>query len=190
MSTPTMGMDLANVPPGASPGYIDIDIDSAEPPLTVGVNTPTVAMPRRALLDTWGVMASKQLATVFAADSDDLAAWSRLQTVASPRETPQVATTGAGFSAMRAAFVASVALMTCGLLLASFALATGAGAFVKGLAAVALWSGQAAIAVAAHREGRRTGEYLLGERASLPVAVFTVGMVIVAVIATIEFSLR
>ena len=190
MSTPTMGMDLANVPPGASPGYIDIDIDSAEPPLTVGVNTPTVAMPRRALLDTWGVMASKQLATVFAADSDDLAAWSRLLTVAPPRETPQVAETGAGVSAIRAAFAACVALMTCGLLLASFALATGAGSFVRGAAAALLWGSLATIAVAAHREGRRSGEYLLGERWSLPVTMFAVGMVVVAAVASIEFSLR
>ena len=101
------------------------------------------------------------------------------QTVPAPR-----------FAALRVSFALFLAMLTCGLLLSSFALATGAGASIKGLAVIMMWASQAVVAVTVHREGRRSGEYLLGERASLPIAVFAVGMVIVAAVATMEFSLR
>ena len=90
--------------------------------------------------------------------------------------------------AIQTGLAACVALETCGLLLASYANAAGAGTLLMGFALILLWSGLAALTVAAHREGKRSGEYLLGEQWSYPVAAFSVGMVIVAIVGTIEFS--
>ena len=90
--------------------------------------------------------------------------------------------------AIQTGLAACVALETCGLLLASYANAAGAGTLIAGFALVLLWSGLAALTVTVHREGKRSGEYLLAERWSYPVAAFSVGMVIVAIVGTVEFS--
>ena len=103
-------------------------------------------------------------------------------------EKPSNATgdAGPGLAALRWPFAGFMGLLNCGLLLASFAVVTDAGPIARGLAVGLMWSGQAVLAVAAHRHGRRCGDYLFGERASLPVTTFSVGMMIVATIATIE----
>ena len=78
-------------------------------------------------------------------------------------------------------------LMLSGLLLATYALGVGAGPLMRGTSIVLLWSGGAAITVAAHLKARETGYRLLSQKMSYPVMVFTIGMTVVAVIATIEF---
>lgn len=107
--------------------------------------------------------------------------WTQTRTAATRRASGRVA------KAIQTGLAACVALETCGLLLLSYATATGAGTLIRGCALMLLWSGLAALTVTAHREGKRSGEYLLGEW-SYPVAVFSVGMVIVAAVGTIEFS--
>ena len=91
---------------------------------------------------------------------------------------------------LRVGLAALLVLLTAGLLLTAFAMVTNAGPLLRGLAATAMWAGQAAVAVCAHMEGRRSGVYLFGERMSRPVTVFAVGMTVVAIMATIEFSVR
>ena len=93
------------------------------------------------------------------------------------------------FHLLRAGFAVLLILLTGGLLLSSFAMATNAGPLVRGLAVTALWAGQASLAAAAHMEGRKSGVYLFGERISRSVMILAVGMTIVAIVATIEFSL-
>ena len=197
MSNP---MELTGVLPGGGPTYID----NAEPPRTVAVDTSPHARELSSEMliddDAFG-LAHENLNR----EISDLRAWyggavtipTPAPTIdppigaftirAFPRAALRVAT---GIALMRAAFAACVALMTFGLLLASFALATGAGSFVRGAAAAFLWGSLATITVASHYEGRRSGKYLLGERWSLPMAIFALGMVIVALVASIEFSLR
>ena len=74
-----------------------------------------------------------------------------------------------------------------GLLLTTYALEVGSGPLIRGFSIVLLWSGGAAITLAAHLKARDSGYRLLSKGMSYPVTVFTVGMTIVAVIATIEF---
>lgn len=91
---------------------------------------------------------------------------------------------------LRAGLAACFALLTVGLLVSSYALTTGADNLVRGLATVLLWSGQAAAAIGAHLHGLRSGSFIFTERWSQAVVVFAVGMIIVASIATVEFSVR
>ena len=94
------------------------------------------------------------------------------------------------FTLLRWGFVAFLALVTLGLLLASFALATAAGPLLTGISLVTMWTGNAAVTIAAHVQGRRSGEYLLSQRGSWAAVVLVVGMALVAAIATVEFSLK
>ena len=93
------------------------------------------------------------------------------------------------FRVLRTGFAVHLTLLTGGLLLSSFAMATNAGPLLRGIAVTALWAGQASLAAAAHMEGRRSGVYVFGERLSRSLTILAVGMTIVAIIATIEFSL-
>ena len=88
------------------------------------------------------------------------------------------------FRVLRTGFAVHLTLLTGGLLLSSFAMATNAGPLLRGM-----WAGQASLAAAAHMEGRRSGVYLFGKRLSRSLTILAVGMTIVAIIATIEFSL-
>ena len=94
------------------------------------------------------------------------------------------------FTLLRWGFAVFLALVTCGLLLASYAVATAAGPLVTGISIIAIWAGGSAVTIAAHLEGRRSGDYLLGPRASWPAVVLAVGMTFVAVVATVEFSIK
>ena len=94
------------------------------------------------------------------------------------------------FRVLRTGFAVHLTLLTGGLLLSSFAMATDAGPLLRGTAVIALWAGQASLAAAAHMEGHKSGVYLFGKRLSRSVTILSVGMTIVAIIATIEFSLR
>lgn len=109
-------------------------------------------------------------------------------------EPPPVPSAGEGlrprFVLLRRGFVAFLTLVTLGLLLASFAIATAAGPLVTGIALAIMWSGNAAVTIAAHVHGRRSGDYLLSRRGSKAAVVLAVGMTLVAVIAAIEFSLK
>ena len=89
---------------------------------------------------------------------------------------------------LRIGFAALPLLLTAGLLLTSFAMATDAGSLVRGIGVTAMWAGQATAAVAAHVYGRRTGFLLFGKLSKF-VMTFAVGMTIVAAVATIEFSI-
>ncbi len=110
---------------------------------------------------------------------------------AEPRPVPSA---GEGlrprFVLLRRGFIAFLSLVTLGLLLASFAIATAAGPLVTGIALAIMWSGNAAVTIAAHVHGRRSGDYLLSKRGSKAAVVLAVGMTVVAVIAAIEFSLK
>ena len=90
---------------------------------------------------------------------------------------------------LRTGFVVHLTLLTGGLLLSSFAMATNAGPLLRGVAVIALWAEQASLAAAAHIEGRKSGVYLFGERLSRSLTILSAGITIVAIIATIEFSL-
>ena len=191
--TTTTFVDAADVPPSivmAAP-------QDVQPPSTVFLDTHAWNPDKLALrADRTERTANYEFRTTFVAPSlfhaaAQTATTSQLYAATRAALTATTATkTSATITLMRAAFAWCVALMTCGFLLTSFALATGAGAFVRGTAATLLWSGLAIIAVASHRAGQRSGEYLLGERWSLPITIFAVGMVVVALIAAIEFSLR
>ena len=91
---------------------------------------------------------------------------------------------------LRVGFATLVVLLNAGLLLASFAIATNAGPLVRGLAVTSMWAGMAAVTVAAHIDGRWFGTRLLSRQLSLLAMVIAVGMTVVALVATIEFSLR
>lgn len=91
---------------------------------------------------------------------------------------------------LRAGFAAFLLLFAGGLGLLSFALETGAPALVRRLALVAMWAGPAAVATTAHLHGLSAGVYLFGKRLSEIAAIFAVGMFIIAIVGTIEFSVR
>ena len=117
----------------------------------------------------------------------------RLREIHGPTDRAQTAVPSVEthpFHLLRAGFAVLLILLTGGLLLSSFAMATNAGPLVRGLAVTALWAGQASLAAAAHMEGRKSGVYLFGERISRSVMILAVGMTVVAIVATTEFSLR
>ena len=91
---------------------------------------------------------------------------------------------------LRAGFAAFLLLFTGGLGLLSFVLETDAPALLRRLALVAMWAGPAAVAAAAHVHGLGTGVYLFGKRLSEVAAIFAVGMFVIAIVGTIEFSVR
>ena len=97
---------------------------------------------------------------------------------------------GPRFETLRRGLLALIVGVTTGLILATYALLTAAQPWVLGLGIVLLWSGGAGVTVAAHLEARRSGYRLLSQYVSYPAMILVVGMTIVAIIATIEFSLR
>ena len=91
---------------------------------------------------------------------------------------------------LRAGFAAFLLLFTGGLGLLSFVLETDAPALLRRISLVAMWAGPAAVAAAAHLHGLGTGVYLFGKRLSEVAAIFAVGMFVIAIVGTIEFSVR
>ena len=92
----------------------------------------------------------------------------------------------AAFRLLRMSFVAFIGLVTTALLIISYVSFTDAGPLVKGAAMLALWGGQASVAWASHSIGQRTGFYVFTKTWSPLVLLFTVGMMVVAVIAAVE----
>ena len=87
---------------------------------------------------------------------------------------------------LRWATVAFVALLGVGLFLITYGLHRDAGQLWAGVGLTSLWSGGAALTTGLYVYGRRSGHRLVSQDVALLVMIAAIGMLITAMLATIE----